>query len=86
MSCPHCGKPITLPIYEVVKRYSEGKLSLGHAALLANLRYFEMMDELEKRGIQLCFGPVSIREAIEESKKLRKIIGESRFKPSGANP
>lgn len=71
MNCPHCGKAFKLPMDEVVKRYSEGKLSLGHAALLADVSYVEMIDELERRGVPLRFGPDSIAEARKEKAGLK---------------
>lgn len=54
-----------------LKLYSEGKVTLWKAAELAGLSLWEMIEELERRGVELQYG---LRELEED---LRAALSES---------
>lgn len=57
--------------------YQYGLVSLGRAAEMAGLHYDSMINELERRGIQLHFGPATPEEAEQEERRFLETFRRS---------
>lgn len=65
-------------VEEALRLYKEGKVTLWKAAALAGLDLWEMIREMEKRGVELQYGLKELEEDLRAA--LRK---ESKLKSTG---
>ena len=68
-------------ISNLAEQYETGLISVGRAAEIAGLKYDALLEEFEKRGVQLHFGPVSIEEAERREKRLVESLKKLRRSP-----
>lgn len=63
---------------ELVKRsvrlYSDGKVSMWKAAVLAGVSFYEMMDEIKRRGVPLQYGVEDFEADVKTLRKLKSSI------------
>lgn len=67
--------PFALEI--AIGNYQRGLISLGRAAEMASLHYDTLMNELERRGIQLRLGPATPEEAEREERRFFERVRRS---------
>ncbi len=67
----------TWDIERALHSYKQGLISLGRAAEIARLPYDVMIDELERRGISLHFGPESAEKAEQEERRFYEMAKRS---------
>jgi hypothetical protein len=68
-------------VSNLAEQYEAGLISVGRAAEVAGLKYDTLLEEFEKRGVQLHFGPVSIEEAERREKRLVESLKKLRRSP-----
>ena len=60
---------------ELVKRsvrlYSDGKVSMWKAAMLAGVSFYEMMDEIKRQGVPLQYGVEDFEADVKTLRKLK---------------
>ena len=64
-------------LQRALDRYRLKLISLGRAAEMAGLPYDKFIDELERKGIPLHFGPESPEEAEREARQFDEAIKRS---------